>query len=102
DGENGDVLKLCDDGWRGIGAPTIVKAQDGLRSDGVALSWSPVAGASSYEVLRKQGSAVPASLGETEAASFLDETATPGAVYSYAVRAVTESGPGSTSPFDPG
>lgn len=102
DGENGDVLKLCDDGWRGIGAPTIVNAQDGLRSDGVALSWSPVAGASSYEVLRKQVSAVPVSLGTTEAASFLDETATPGAVYSYAVRALTDSGPGATSTFDPG
>ena len=63
---------------------------------GVALSWSPVPGAVSYEVFRTLSGELGGLLGETSEASFLDDSAAPGVEYAYRVRAI---GDGTVGPI---
>jgi fibronectin type 3 domain-containing protein len=80
------VPSLPDTGYRGVPAPTGVAATDGTRTDGVEISWTPVAGAVDYRVFRQLGSAAPVEVGVTGSSPFLDVPVA-GTVFSYTVRA---------------
>ncbi len=86
-----------DDGWRNIVAPTGLTAGDGTRVDGIVLGWNQVAGATGYRVLRSIGSGTPTEIGTPAANSFLDETAEPGVVYTFVVRARSDAGDSAAS-----
>ena len=55
----------------------------------IRITWNPVAGASSYEILRASAGSGLAPIDTTATATFDDTTVTPGAAYRYAVRALT-------------
>jgi fibronectin type 3 domain-containing protein len=74
----------------------------GLRAtadcNGVALAWTDVSGATSYNVLRGSTCGTVSSLATgVGAASYTDTTGTPGTAYSYAVQAVNACGPSTAS-----
>lgn len=83
-----------------LGAPTGLGAID-QGAGGVALSWSPVAGATSYTVYRADGACGTGRddtlLGETAATSFVDLRTVGGYGYTYRVRASDGCGEGPAS-----
>ena len=83
-------------GWRGIAAPAGVAASDGTSTDSVTVNWGGCAGAVGYRVLRGAGGP-PSQIGTVsgiETTSFVDATAAPGTIYTYAVRAIGAVGTG--------
>ena len=59
----------------------------------VGVSWSAVAGATSYEVLRaSMGSPSFTSLGTTTGTQFFDQSVTSGATYQYGVKSISAGG----------
>jgi hypothetical protein len=95
-----------DSGYRGCdppAAPAGLQATDDRLPDRVALSWSAVAGADSYEVYR---AASPEGarfwLGEVTATAYDDTSAVPGTPYHYWVTACDSCGCGDYSNSDTG
>ncbi len=83
-------------GWRGIAAPEGVAASDGTSTTNVVVSWTGTAGAVGYKIFRGSGGA-PSQIGTVtggETTSFTDATASPGTLYTYAVRATGAVGTG--------
>ena len=97
-------------GYRGLIAPTNVQATDGTIASHVAVTWTAVGGASGYRVLRGIGGgtvevgSVSGGLVTTFADVYSDAGTSPqyGQVYSYSVRAISESGLGPSSASDSG
>ncbi len=85
---------LSDSGYRNLLAPAVVSASDGAFTDRVEVTWSAVAGAVSYEVLRSD---LPQPLGSAKQMQFSDTTAMPGAANIYKVRALGIVGVSDTS-----
>ena len=97
-----------DYGWRAYAvpdAPTGVSATDGTRTDGVAVTWNSVSGATSYSVWRSDtSSSASASClmnGITET-SYTDTTAVEGKTYWYWVKATSQGGTSAFSASDTG
>jgi len=67
----------------------------------VSLSWTAVAGATGYVVLRATGTAATTLLGTTATTSFVDTTAKNGTDYSYTVRTVDATGESAESAATP-
>jgi len=89
-----------DTGRRAVGEPLGVQATGGTRADGVEISWIAVAGAVRHSVLRAEGTSSAVVLTTTQVQSpFIDFTAVPGVLYSYAVIAhgAEASGPPSSA-----
>lgn len=72
-------------GWRMLTAPTGVTATDGTSTSSVTVSWTAASGAVSYQVFRSGTVAAIATTAET---SFEDTLVTPGALFTYTVKAV--------------
>ena len=81
------------EGWRALSAPPDVTATDGTVEGAVRVTWGAVEGAGAYQVLRDvAGGEEPAALtGWIAELSWRDETAEPGTVYLYSVRAAVDS-----------
>ena len=97
-----------DCGWRAYAvpdAPTGVSATDGTRTDGVAVTWNSVSGATSYSVWRSDtSSSTSASClmnGITET-SYTDTKAVEGKTYWYWVKATSQGGTSAFSASDYG
>ena len=84
-----------DTGYRPLSVPGNVSATTGS-PDGVAVSWSSVTGAASYQVGRGDaGVSAPADVFDAGSSlSYKDATAVPGVTYAYFVRAVGSAGAG--------
>jgi hypothetical protein len=81
-----------DTGWRMLATPASIVATDGTRLTDVQVTWTAVAGATQYKILRNG-----AQVGTSAAPSYLDATAVPGTVYEYRVKASGSGGDGSES-----
>ena len=86
-------------GWRAPIAPTNVAASDGTSTAGVIVSWSAVAGATSYKVYR-DGAAT--AIATVIAPTFTDTMTVAGTPYSYVVRASAAAGLSAPSSADVG
>ena len=85
------------------GAPQNVQATDGTYSDRVRITWSPVPGASRYEVHRATSlDGTYELIGETTATTYDDTAVTVGTTYWYKVRAWNALGYGPFSEPDSG
>ncbi len=75
-------------------APTGLTAASGTSTEYVPLTWIAASGATAYEVRRHTWnfSALAVKIGETEATSYSDSSATPGVVYYYWVRSRNTAG----------
>jgi hypothetical protein len=74
-------------------APANIRATDGTSTSNVTVTWTASPGATGYKVFRSIHPAVPtllATLGNVS--SWVDTSATPGAIYEYVVRATNASG----------
>lgn len=95
-------------GWRAYAvpaAPTGVSATDGTRTDGVAVTWNSVSGATSYSVWRSDtSSSASASCLKNgiTATSYTDTTAVEGKTYYYWVKATSQGGTSAFSASDTG
>ncbi len=78
-------------GGTGLAAPTGVSATDGTLGDRIRITWNFVAGATGYQVFRRDtaDSSGATHIGSPTEATFDDTTATPDTVYYYWVKAVT-------------
>jgi fibronectin type 3 domain-containing protein len=78
-----------DSGTGNTAAPTGVAASDGTYSDKVRVTWTAVAGATSYEVWRGASNNLlqPTKIGSPTAPSYDDTSAAPGKLYFYWVKA---------------
>lgn len=96
-------FSASDSGYRMLAAPTGVSATEG-NSNGVTVTWTGVAGATSYEIGRGDEDATePASvIGTATSASYIDTTAVPGETYTYFVRAKAAACFGAWSDGDTG
>ncbi len=91
--EAGDsATSAPDTGWRNVAAPADVAASDGTSTAAVNVTWSAVAGATGYRVMRAAAGGTPAEVGTPTGASFADTGAVPGVAYSYMVRSRTAAG----------
>jgi hypothetical protein len=76
-------------------AATVLTASDGTYFDGVHLSWTAIPSAATYSIWRNtstdRAGATP--LGTVATATYVDDTAVPGTVYSYWVRVVQNGNP---------
>jgi hypothetical protein len=94
-GVNDSQTSAADAGHRALSAPANLAATDGLSTTSITLTWTASTGATRYKIFRGIGSAssdiTPASPAIT-GTSFTDTTATPGTVYTYAVKAVGPTG----------
>ncbi len=86
------AFSSSDSGYRPLNVPSGVSATTG-KPEGVTVSWSSVAGATSYEVGRgSAGASAPTiPLGTAASTSFKDATGVPGVTYAYFVRAVASA-----------
>ncbi len=82
---------ISNTGWRSLSAPASLSAADGASTTGVALSWTASTGANGYRVFRGVGSA-SAQIASVTGTSYLDTSAVPGTIYTYAVRAFGDAG----------
>ncbi|MFM7479708.1 MAG: hypothetical protein ACKO4V_01085, partial [Planctomycetota bacterium] len=79
---------LPDSGHRPLAAPVTCNASDGSSAAGVTVTWSTVANAVGYRVLRAEGSETAVEFESVGAGlTFVDTTAAPGVSYNYRVRA---------------
>lgn len=97
-----------DYGWRAYAvpdAPTGVSATDGTRTDGVAVTWNSVSGATSYSVWRSDTSSSASAsclMNGITATSYTDTTAVEGKTYWYWVKATNQGGTSAFSASDTG
>lgn len=92
------------------GAPSGLQASDGEIPDGVGLVWTPGPGSGWFEIFRKVAgdghNGVPEgdwqSIGDSLEPHYFDQSAEPGVVYAYKVRAHNESGASGFSNVDTG
>lgn len=92
-----------DSGVRRLEAPTEVTASDLLLVGAVDVGWTPVEGATSYDVLRREEAAEEYDVIATvEAAECSDESAAPCTTYLYAVRASSPDSESEISEEDAG
>lgn len=70
-----------------LSAPTNVVASAGTFTNKITLTWDAIADAAGYTILRKQGNGEAVVIGTSSSASFSDETAQAGILYSYYVSA---------------
>ncbi|NBX37700.1 MAG: hypothetical protein EBR10_10850, partial [Planctomycetes bacterium] len=97
------IVSESDNGYRQLSAPINVQATDGSFTSHVQVTWSALAGAQSYEILRAVGGAAPEVLASVGAVtSYSDESAAPGVDYSYSVRGIGSAGPSATSASNTG
>lgn len=101
-GPSGPGFDASDTGWRGLPAPTGVSASDGTSSAGVVVSWTAVGGASGYRVLRAVGTGTPVEVGAPSSNTYIDGSADPAVLYTYSVKARSDSGDGPASAGDTG
>lgn len=97
----GEVIgrSLVDSGYRRLGAPTGLTLTNAQYDDRIDLSWSAVAGAESYLVFRKVGSAAYTLLTSVTATSFSDDEVPAGETVWYYVQSANAFGSGeSTAP----
>ena len=90
-----DNLGQTDTEIRSVAASgaTAVSATDGTHADRIKVSWNAVAGANQYEIFRHTSNDSSSALqlpALVETTFFDDTTATPGVVYYYWVKAVTD------------
>ncbi|MFM7480917.1 MAG: hypothetical protein ACKO4V_07325, partial [Planctomycetota bacterium] len=83
-------------------APQGLQATDGSQASGVAITWSAVAGATGYRVLRGTSAVSLSPVASVSQLTWFDGSAQPGVVYTYAVRAITPAGDGPQSAADTG
>jgi fibronectin type 3 domain-containing protein len=92
--------------FAGVPAPASISASDGTRTDGVALSWPTVDGATHYKIYRSTSeTGTKVFSGWFAGTSLVDTTATLGVTYYYWVTAASSStgdGESGFSPFDTG
>ena len=86
------AFSVSDTGHRPLSVPTGIAATTG-NENGVVVSWSSVAGATSYQIGRgDEGATAPSTtLGSATSLSYTDATAVPGISYAYFVRAVASA-----------
>jgi hypothetical protein len=98
------LYSASDAGCLGISAPTGLAASDGGYTDRVGLSWSAVAGATSYEVWRNTqlDSASASLIGTSVGNSYNDTTAVPELMYYYWVKAKNAYTTSGFSAYDAG
>ncbi|MCE9618561.1 MAG: hypothetical protein K8R92_01465 [Planctomycetes bacterium] len=70
-----------------IPPPTDVAASDGTSTDEVSVTWTGVAGADSYSILRA-GDGPAAEIGTSLTTNYSDTSAVPGTLYTYTVKAI--------------
>jgi hypothetical protein len=87
-----------------VSAPTNVSATDGTSTANVTVTWSAVAGATSYEIWRgtSNSSSSAMKVGTSTSTSYSDTSATPGTTYYYWVKAVASVGTSVFSSCDSG
>ncbi|MBQ3097439.1 MAG: hypothetical protein IJC66_04710, partial [Kiritimatiellae bacterium] len=87
-----------------VSVPTNVSATDGTSTANVTITWSAVAGATSYEIWRgtSNDSALATTIGTSTSTSYSDTSATPGTTYYYWVKAVASVGVSAFSSSDSG
>jgi len=100
-GSGASLFSSYNSGYRGsstLSAPSWITASDGTRSDGIAVSWASVAGATHYKITRSTGGSDFVYGDWYAGTSFVDRSATSGVTYYYWVRAArSSSGSGSSS-----
>ncbi len=104
-GANASAFSAYNTGYRGfpetLPAPAWISASDGTRSDGVALSWASVSGATHYKLARSTSSSGAGAVFSSWYAgtSLLDTSATQGVIYYYWVQAARSSSGADASSF---
>lgn len=93
------AISPFDAGWRNVTAPTLTIG-DGSTA-GVPLSWTAVAGATTFRVERGTTWSQMATLATVASTSFVDTTAVQGTVYWYRIRAMTVGGASQTTEGGP-
>jgi fibronectin type 3 domain-containing protein len=73
-------------GWRSLGSSALT-ATDGTSTASVTLTWTPVTGATEYEIQRGTSATSYAALTTVSQLTYVDTTATAGTGYLYRVRA---------------
>lgn len=87
-----------DNGYRSLGAPSIVNASKGTFTDRVEISWPAVPGATGYRLFRAgPGEPAGAPLATQPGTSFTDTTGTAGVLFAYTVICDSPAGPGRVS-----
>ena len=91
-------------GYRKIGVPQNVVASDGTYTDWITVTWNAVEGAASYRVLRAMTESLEdaVEVGTSAGASWMDNDAASGVVYTYWVVAVGSVISGDVSASDEG
>ncbi len=98
------LYSSSDSGYVGVTAPTGLSATDGTYTSHVALSWTAVTGASSYEIWRNTeiNTATATQIATSAAASYNDTTAVPELMYYYWVKASNGISTSGFSNYDAG
>lgn len=99
-------VSIGNTGWRGP-APKNVVASDALYSERIDITWTKLAGATTYKVWRAIGAAVATEIPVTPVVSgnsvtAKDTSAVAGTIYTYTVRAMLPLGLGPVSKADTG
>jgi len=105
-GSDASLFSSYNSGYRAgvpLPAPSYINASDGTRTDGVAVSWASVSGATHYKIARSTSSSgVGALYGDWYAGtSFVDRSTTSGLTYYYWVQAARSSSGSDASGFSP-
>jgi fibronectin type 3 domain-containing protein len=82
------TLAVCGTAAADLTPPANVAATDGTLVTAVRVEWSAVEGATGYRVFRRMGTQPPMMVGISPSPSFNDNSAIPGTVFKYSVRAV--------------
>ena len=101
-GTGSSAASPSDTGWRSVGPPTSVAAQDGVSRTGVGITWTPALGAAGHKIFRAIGQGAATQIGTTTAASFVDTTASPGVLYVYFLKSTSANGDSAASDVDTG
>jgi hypothetical protein len=95
----GTVITIAQAATPPPAAPDGVTAQ-AIAGDEIRVTWTPVAGATGYEILRASAGSPLAPVGISATAVYDDDAVTPGAAYRYAVRALNAGGASADSASD--